>query len=162
MIRVQRSRTERGSATIEAVIIVPAFLLFVALIITAGRYAVARQVVESAAAESARSASIARTHGDATRDARAAAVRSLHDQDLRCADQQVRVDTSGFEKPPGTPASVTATVRCVVDLGDLTLPGLPGTRVITATATSPVDTYRERASGFMNSDGMPGANLGGG
>ena len=144
MTGVQRFRGERGSATIEAVIVVPAFMLFVALIVCAGRYAVARQVVESAAAESARSASIARTHGAATRDARTAATRSLHDQQLRCASQQVRVDTSGFETPAGTPASVTATISCVVDIGDLTLPGIPGTRVITASVTSPIDTYRER------------------
>jgi len=144
MTRVQRLRGERGSATIEAVIVVPAFMLFVALIVCAGRYAVARQVVESAAAESARSASIARSHSAANRDALAAAERSLHDQQLRCASQQVRVDTSGFETPAGTPASVTATISCVVDIGDLTLPGIPGTRMITASVTSPIDTYRER------------------
>ena len=144
MTGVQRFRGERGSATIEAVIVVPAFMLFVALIVCAGRYAVARQVVESAAAESARSASIARSHSAANRDARAAAERSLHDQQLRCASQQVRVDTSGFETPAGAPATVTATISCVVDIGDLTLPGIPGTRVITASVTSPIDTYRER------------------
>lgn len=144
MTRVQRCRGERGSATIEAVIVVPAFLLFVALIVCAGRYAIARQVVESAAAESARSASIARSHSTANRDARTAATQSLHDQQLRCASQQVRVDTSGFETPAGTPASVTATISCVVDIADLTLPGVPGTRVITASVTSPIDTYRER------------------
>ena len=144
MTRVQACRGERGSATIEAVIVVPAFLLFVALIVCAGRYAIARQVVESAAAESARSASIARSHSAANRDARAAATQSLHDQQLRCASQQVRLDTSGFETPAGTAASVTATISCVVDIADLTLPGVPGTRVIVATATSPIDTYRER------------------
>jgi Flp pilus assembly protein TadG len=144
MTRVQRFRGERGSATIEAVIVVPAFMLFVALIVCAGRYAMARQVVESAAAESARSASIARSHSAANGDARAAAERSLHDQQLRCASQQVWVDTSGFETPAGTPASVTATISCVVDIGDLTLPGIPGTRVITASVTSTIDTYRER------------------
>ena len=38
----------------------------------------------------------------------------------------------------------TATVACVVNLADLSLPGVPGTRTVTATATSPIDTYRER------------------
>ena len=56
---------ERGSATIEAVIGVPAFLLFVLLIIAAGRIAIARQAVEASAAEAARSASIARTEHQA-------------------------------------------------------------------------------------------------
>jgi hypothetical protein len=44
----------------------------------------------------------------------------------------------------GTPASVTATVTCVVNLSDVAIPGLPGTRTITATMSSPLDTYRER------------------
>ena len=41
-------------------------------------------------------------------------------------------------------ASVTATVTCVVNLSDVAVPGLPGTRTITATMSSPLDTYRER------------------
>ena len=41
-------------------------------------------------------------------------------------------------------AQVTATVTCKVDVADLAIPGLPGTRTITATASSPVDAYRER------------------
>jgi hypothetical protein len=57
---------------------------------------------------------------------------------------QVDVDTSGFRVPVGLPAQVRATVTCVVALGDLALPGFPGSRTVTATAVSPVDTYRER------------------
>jgi hypothetical protein len=49
----------------------------------------------------------------------------------------VTVDTAGFAAPVGTPATVTATVRCVVNLADLAVPGVPGTRTVTATATSP-------------------------
>ena len=56
----------------------------------------------------------------------------------------VTVDTAGFAAPVGTPATVTATVRCVVNLADLAVPGVPGTRTVTATASSPVDTFRER------------------
>lgn len=44
-------RNERGSAALEAVIAIPAFLLFVALVIAAGRIAMARQGVQAAAAE---------------------------------------------------------------------------------------------------------------
>ena len=44
----------------------------------------------------------------------------------------------------GTPAADTASVRCVVNLADLAVPGVPGTRTVTATASSPVDTFRER------------------
>ena len=59
--QTRHANRERGSATIEAVIGVPAFLLFVLLIIAAGRIALARQAVEASAAEAARSASISRT-----------------------------------------------------------------------------------------------------
>jgi len=58
----------------------------------------------------------------------------------------------------GTPATVTATVRCVVNLADLAVPGVPGARTVTATASSPVDTFRERDSGFSNSGGASGVN----
>lgn len=137
-------RGELGSAAIETVVIVPAFLLFVLLIVYAGRVAVTRQAVQAAAAEAARSASLARSAGQAQSDGAGGAAASLHNQGLTCQSQQVRIDASGFAAPVGTPAQVTATVTCEVDLSQLTLPGLPGTRTITATMTSPIDTYRER------------------
>ncbi len=139
-----RGDAERGSAVIEAVIAVPAFMLFVLLIIFAGRLAVARQAVEAAASEAARAASISRTRQQADSDATAVAAASLRNQGLTCVAQQVAVDTTGFATPVGSPASVRATVTCLVDLSDLAIPGLPGTRTITATMSSPIDTYRER------------------
>jgi len=140
----RRAQGDRGSATIEAVIGVPAFLLFVGLIIFAGRVAVTHQAVESAAAAAARSASIARTQQAAAADAQSAASGSLTDQDIHCVTAQVDIDAAGFGAPVGTPAKVTATVTCVVDLADLAVPGVPGTRTVTATMSSPIDTYRER------------------
>ena len=140
----QAHRPERGSAALEAAIGVPAFMLFVALIVLAGRVAITTQAVDSAATASARTASIARTAGDANATARTAAASSLTDQNLRCVSTTVTLDTTGFSAPLGTPATVTATVRCVVNLTDLALPGVPGTKTVTATATSPVDTFRER------------------
>jgi Flp pilus assembly protein TadG len=139
-----QTNRERGSATIEAVISVPAFLLFVLLIIAAGRIAIARQAVEASAAEAARSASIARTQSQAEANGASGAAASLRNQGVRCTAQRVDVDTSGFAAPVGTPATVTATVTCIADLSDLSIPGLPGSRTITATMSSPIDTYRER------------------
>ena len=72
------------------------------------------------------------------------ATSSLANQKLQCTTKSVSVDTSGFASPVGTPATVTATVTCVVNLSDVAVPGLPGTRTITATMSSPLDTYRER------------------
>ena len=139
----RRPDPERGSAVIEAVIGVPVFMLFVALIIFAGRVAIAHQGVESAAADAARSASIARTQGEAQTAGDTAAASSLANQHLNCTVSTVSVDTSGFASPVGTSATINATVTCHVNLSDL-LPGVPGTKAITATMSSPLDTYRER------------------
>ena len=136
--------TNRGSAAIETAIGVPAFLLFIALIIGAGRVAIARQSVEAAATEGARSASIARTRSAADHDATAAAAATLANQQLQCVTTQVVADTSGFAAPIGTPATVVVTVTCLVNLSDVAVPGLPGTLPISATMTSPLDTYRGR------------------
>ena len=142
MIRRHTSR-DRGSAALELVIIAPGLLLVLAVLIFAGRVAIAQQAVDSAAADAARSASIARTQGQAQASAEAAASASLTNQTTRCVSTAVTVDTSGFATPVGTPASVGATVTCQVDLAGL-LPGLPGSMSITATVRSPLDTYRER------------------
>ena len=139
-----RSRDERGSVAIEAAIGVPAFGLFIAMIILGGRVEIAKQSVEAAAYEAARAASIERTQSEAISSGKSAASRSLNDQGLQCASTSVTVNAAGFNAPLGTTAQVTATVTCKVDVADLAIPGLPGTRTIPATASSPVDAYRER------------------
>lgn len=147
LLRRRRHRggeDDGGSAVLEAVLVVPAVMLIVGLAVVGGRLAIAGQAVESAATDAARAASIARTQGQAATQATAAASSSLTNQNLRCSPQQVSVDTSGFATPVGTPASVRATVTCVVSLADLALPGFPGSRTVTATMISPLDTYRDR------------------
>ena len=59
-----RFRDERGSATVETVIGVPAFLLLIGLLVLGGRIAIASQVVQAAASDAARAASLARTVTD--------------------------------------------------------------------------------------------------
>ena len=137
-------RREAGAASLELVVVTPALVLLLGLLVLAGRVALAGSGVEQAAGEAARSASIARTAAGARRAAEQGAVRALGEQDLRCARVDVVVDVSGFGVPVGVPAHVRATVTCVVTLADLALPGFPGSRTVTATALSPLDTYRER------------------
>jgi Flp pilus assembly protein TadG len=137
-------RDERGSAAVEAAVGVPAFVLFVGLIIFGGRTATTHSAVESAAADAARTASIARTASEAKADATTAAEASLANQDIHCLSVTVSVDVSDFAKTVGQAGSVSATVECRLDLGDLSVPGIPGSRLIKATSTSPLDTFRER------------------
>src|SRR5450756_953609 len=103
-----------------------------------GRVAVAHQGVQSAAADAARSASIARTQGGAQTAGDTAAATSLANQNVNCTATTVSVDTTGFASPVGTPAKITASVTCQVNLSDL-LPGVPGTKAIKATMSSPLD-----------------------
>ena len=134
--------SDRGSSSIEAAIVVPAFILFVGLLIYAGRTAVARQGVEAVAYDAARSASIARTPAEAQTRAATAVDYALVAQGLRCASHDIDLDTSGLDKPVGQPGTVTATVSCTIDLGDLAVPGVPGQRTVSATMSAVVDAYR--------------------
>ncbi len=137
-------RDERGSAAIEAAIGVPAFALFVGLIIFGGRTATTHEALQSAAADAARSASLARNADVARADAREAATSSITNQKIGCSAVDVAVDTSDFNKQPGIPGSVSVTVACRLDLSDLAVPGIPGSRVLRSTMSSPIDTWRER------------------
>jgi len=135
---------ERGSVSLELVVLTPGLLLVIGVLIYGGRLELAKQSVQSAASQAAREASIARTQPEANSTADAAATRSLAEQGLNCVSSSVSVDTSAFASPAGTPATITAVVTCVVNLSDLAVPGIPGSQTVTATADSPLDTYRER------------------
>lgn len=139
-----RRRDERGSAAIEAAIGVPAFALFVGLIIFGGRTVSTHEALQSAAAEGARSASLARDAQTARTAAREAATASITNQQIGCSGIDVTVDTAAFSKQPGVPGSVDVTVACRLDLSDLAVPGIPGSRIMRATMSSPIDTWRER------------------
>lgn len=139
------ARADRGSTTLELVAWAPGLLLIVALLTVAGRVNSANAAVEQAAVDAARTASIARSSGAAQDAAVRSAQATLSGQDLQCTTTTVTVDTAAFAAPPGQPATVTATVTCPVRLSDLAVPGLPGTRTVTHTAVSSLDTFRERS-----------------
>lgn len=136
---------ERGSATVEAVIGIPAFILFVGLIIFGGRVATTHGAVESAAADAARSASLTRDANVARAEAESAARSSLANQDVSCVQITVAVGTSDFARPVGQPSEVDVTVTCRLDLSDLSVPGVPGTKAIRARISSPLDAWTERS-----------------
>ncbi len=133
---------ERGSMSLEMAIMAPAVVAIIGLIIFGGRYALATQTVNAAAASAARAASIERSAGDARSSAASNAAATLSNEGLQCASTQVAVDTSGFATAVGQASTVRATVTCVVDMAGLV--GMPGTLTLTAAATSPLDMYRER------------------
>ena len=150
---------QRGSTTLELVVWAPGLLLLIGLLIVAGRVNSANAAVEQAATDAARTASQARTAASAEQLARQHAQQTLATQGLACTATTVTVDTAGFGTAPGQPATVTATVSCPVRLSDLSIPGLPGTRTVTHTAVSSLDTFRERALGFTNAEAFLASSL---
>lgn len=135
---------ERGSVTLELAVLAPVLLIFLGLIVAGGRVQLAGGSVETAAADAARQASIARTPAAAQAAALASARATLAAEGLSCSPLSVSVDTAGFAAPLGQPAAVRAEVACTVSLADLLVPGVPGSHRMTATATSVIDPYRGR------------------
>ncbi|MFB7749952.1 TadE family protein [Streptomyces sp. NPDC056121] len=144
MTRLRSTPLDRGSAAIEAAIILPSLLVFLCLAIAGGRLVMSGSKVDAAAQDAAREASIHRTAAAAQEAARAAATASLADQGITCASSSVTINTAGLSVPIGQVATVSATVSCTVDLSDLLLPGAPGSRTMQSTATSVVDQYRQK------------------
>ena len=143
----RRRHDEQGAASIEAVLVTIALCLFVALIILGGRVVMAKQAVQSAAYDAARSASISRTSGEANSSGQSSAMANLAQQGIHCLSSNVTIDTSAFNTALGTTGSaalIRATVTCTIDVSGLGLPGI-NQRTITETMTSPLDSYRGRS-----------------
>ena len=139
-----RGARDGGNAAVELAPVAFVLIMFLGLLITAGRITLATLAVGDAARDAARQASIARSPQEASAAAVASARAALSADHLDCAPQ-VATGTAGFGVPVGQPASVTATVTCTVSLAGLAgLPGIPGSRTITATFTSPLDEFRGR------------------
>jgi hypothetical protein len=134
---------EAGNAALELVILAPILLFLIGLVIAAGRTSAAQGSVAAAARDAARQASIALSPAAALADAQASALTALRHDGLDC-HPLVNVDVAGFGVPPGHPANVSATVTCVVPLADLVVPGMPGSKTLQQSFTSPLDPYRAR------------------
>ena len=129
---------ERGSAAAELVLVTPLLILFLLFAVAAGRLVQGKLDVDSAAQQAARAASEARTPQAAGAQAQQVAQAALAGQPVSCDPAVITPDLGDFV--PG--GEVTVTVTCTVRLSDLSLLHIPGSETITATFTSPVDTYR--------------------
>ncbi|MHA6525113.1 TadE/TadG family type IV pilus assembly protein [Tessaracoccus sp. G1721] len=136
---------ERGLAmSVEAVVILPVLVLFIGLVISLARIAIAEQSVGAAAAAAARSASLERSSSSAQSAALEAARLSLAQRHVACRTTDVAVDAAGVGRALGQRATVEVEVRCLVELRDVSLPFVPGSVSVTAARTSPVDPLRGR------------------
>lgn len=134
-----RSNTsDHGSSSLELALMTPVLIALLLFVVLVGRLGQARADVDRAARDAARAASMARSTDSAHDRAADAARATLASGGVSCRSMTLDLDTGAFA--PG--GAVHATVRCTVDLADLSLLGVPGSRTVLATFTQPVDAYR--------------------
>lgn len=135
---------QRGAATVELTLLVPALLLIIGLLVAGGRLWFARTTVNEAAQTAARAASLARSAYAAASAGRDAGSQSLVTAGLQCRSTSVLINSAGFGVPAGTPSTITSTIECRVDFSDIFLPGWPGSLPLTGHGSAALDTYRSR------------------
>jgi len=157
----RRASGDAGSAALELVVLTPALLAMLLFIVAAGRITTAAAQVDAAARDAARAASLERSLPAAKAAARDTVTASLAAEDIGC--RRIALSVSGdYAAHLGATAAVRVAVGCTVDLSDVALPGLPGTKTIDAGYTAVLDRYRGRALGFANPDASLAANRPGG
>lgn len=128
-------RDERGSATVETVLLMPLLVGFLLLYAALHRGTDARALIDEAAGQAARAATLG--------PAASAQTRALHAADATLdgaascpnPDVTVRTDTQALG------GSESVQITCHIPLGDLAMPGIPGHLTLTGTATAPRDPY---------------------
>lgn len=136
------SHREAGSAAVELTLLTPLLLMFLLVVVALGRMATARADVDGAARDVARAASMARDPFAAQQSSRDVAAATLAERGVTCRSLEVTVDTSAFRAGGWVAADVT----CSVDLADLALLRLPGTKAVHARFVAPVDSLRATVS----------------
>ncbi|GAA3346559.1 hypothetical protein GCM10020358_58010 [Amorphoplanes nipponensis] len=129
---------DAGSSTAEVTLLAPLLVAVLLFVVLCGRLVAVQLDVDAAASGAARTGSIARTESAARAQAERAARDTLAGRGLACSNAAVSVSTGGLRAG----GAVTVTVSCRVPLADLVLLGVPGSRVVSATATSPIDQWR--------------------
>ena len=141
---------DRGSASVEVAILLPAFIMLMVVASFVGRVTIAQNAVDLAAHDAARAASIERQGDLAAAAATDAANDTLDELGVLCADRTIVPDVAAafanddFCPQDGPPPVVTVTVGCTLDFVGFPLLGFTTTDV-TARYTSPLDWYRGRS-----------------
>jgi hypothetical protein len=128
-------RDDRGSGVVQLPIMAGTFILFVMLLVFIGRVNSGHAAAESAARYAARTIAIARDP--------AAAVPVAQDQSADTAEAGSAKCRSMDFTHTIDDEQVSVTVTCQVDLAEVNILGVPGRWEATATASEPIDAYRE-------------------
>lgn len=144
------ARRERGSISVELVVLVPGLVALLLLLAAGARVVEVQGHIDGAARDAARAASLARTFGDAQRFAQQAAQADLGSASW-CERGSVQVPPpTGFPAGPGLPppgSAVTVTVTCLVDTSPFAILGFGGSTAYTGRAVAPLDPFVCRGAG---------------
>lgn len=146
-VRATHLGADRGSYTLEAILCLSVLVPILGIIAAFGLAGLGDSTAANAAAAAARAASASDDPDTAQARARQAALASLGQAQRTCSHSDIAVDTSRFPADPGQPGSVTVRVECTIPLAELAVPGLPGSKTLTATRHSAVDRYVEKGDG---------------
>jgi len=136
--RRQRQRDDAGSAGVETALAVLALISMTFFLVGALRITNTSGDVSSAARAGARAAASAGDLASARSEANRVVTAMLSSRGVACSGGP-SVSVNGG----GTAAStVTVSVACTVNLGDVVLGGFPGSRSVDAEATEYTDTLR--------------------
>ena len=136
---LHRAEPDAGFGSLELVILTPVLLLMLLLVVGFGRVTHGREVVQQAASAAARAATLDSDPIQAGIDARLAAHEVLDQAGVSCRKFFVTPDTAEF----GPGGQVGVTVKCTTSLSNLGLVGFPGSKTLIASATSPLEEFRQ-------------------
>ena len=130
---------ERGSSVVGLVVLTPVMAMLLFFVIAAGRVGVVESKLITAARNAARAATQSQSVSSAQTAATAVADATLNQLKVSCrGGPQIRFREIDL-RPGGT---VDVQISCAVRLSDLTVPGMPGSRTVSADIASVVDRYR--------------------
>lgn len=134
---------DRGSITVETVVILPLIVVLLFLVIGTVRLVHARGQIDQAADQAAIAAADAGP-GPGEQAAAQGAATAVLNTSPDCASPTVAVNAGA---DPRTASFVTVTVSCAVPLSDLVVAGFPGHRTETARATVVRSLYTPEGTG---------------
>ncbi len=132
------SGDDKGSLTVELVVITPVLFLLALSMLVFGRVTTARQEVVEASRAGAQAAAVLSNANSAEWGAAVDVAVATSSGGRTCIRPQITTDTSHFYAG----GYVTVTVECHVELSDIAIPGMPGSTTVRASATAPIDPYR--------------------
>jgi len=133
-------RCERGSISVELVVLAPGLALLLLLIAAGARVVEVQGHIDGAARDAARAASVARSYTQAVQAAQQAAQADLGPTSL-CAPRTVAIGVAGYRAVPLTGGAVTVTVTCAVNMSPFTALGFGLSKRFTGEAMAPLDPF---------------------